>query len=275
MDENQLLEDLLNSNYAKLKNVPHGEKCSLFAKAGDRALGIGWIKKAEKMYALAGTEISAEKIINCGDICLRKSQQNLSRQIYWLKQAIESYTLAGCEEGLAEAQCQFDNYYDCYNIEKPKNNKMTIPIASDHAGFDLKKEVISYLRQKDRDLIDFGPYGKYTVDFPDFAALVAKPVSAWQYERGILICGSGQGMCVTANKFPGIRAVVCDSEEWTKVSREHLDSNILCLGARRTTPEKDMDLVRKIIDIWLGTNLLHPDGDRYAKRINRIEELSK
>ena len=106
---------------------------------------------------------------------------------------------------------------------------MKIAIGSDHRGFELKEEIISFLKK--HEVVDFGTFTEDSCDYPDFALKVAKAVSSGKFERGILICSTGIGMSITANKIHGIRAALCLNEKMAKQSREHLNSNILVLGA--------------------------------------------
>src|SRR3954470_19471478 len=107
---------------------------------------------------------------------------------------------------------------------------MRIAIASDHRGYHLKERVISLLRGKGHEVTDEGPASEASVDYPDFAALVAKRVGSGEVDRGILICGTGIGMAISANKFPGIRAAACADEVTAELSRRHNDLNVLCLS---------------------------------------------
>lgn len=142
-----------------------------------------------------------------------------------------------------------------------------IPIAADHAGPDLKAKLISVLKEFRFD--DLGTKGTDSVDYPDFAEKVATLVSTGKAKRGILICGSGIGMSIAANKFPGVRAALAESVEAAKLSREHNDANILCLGARLTSPEKAIEIVRT----WLTTEYSH--SPRHDTRIKKIAGIEK
>ncbi len=143
---------------------------------------------------------------------------------------------------------------------------MKILIASDHAGFELKE----YLKQSFPQLewIDEGPSSVNKVDYPDYAQIVAKKVSKNTVERGVLVCGSGVGMAIVANKFPQVRAVAAESEFSAKLSRSHNDTNILCLGARLLSPEYAKDIFK----IWLETSF---ERGRHEKRIQKILEIEK
>jgi ribose 5-phosphate isomerase B len=142
-----------------------------------------------------------------------------------------------------------------------------IPIAGDHAAPELKSKIIAALR--DHAFDDLGPNATSSVDYPDYATKVAELVSNGQATRGILVCGSGIGMSIAANKFPGVRAAVVESVEAAKLSRDHNDANILCIGARLVSPEKAVEIVRA----WLETPF--SEGPRHCVRIAKITEIEK
>lgn len=141
---------------------------------------------------------------------------------------------------------------------------MKILIASDHAGIDLKTTMKTW---KELGVTveweDLGPSTKDSVDYPDFADLVARRVNQDPQLRGILICGSGQGMAMRANKYPQVRAALCWNEEIAQLSRQHNDANILCLGARSLTPE----LAQKIVKTFLTTPF---EGGRHSTRVAKV-----
>ncbi len=146
-----------------------------------------------------------------------------------------------------------------------------IAIASDHAGVDLKKEVISFLKSNYSgkfEVLDMGPHNGDSVDYPDYASKVAESVSKDEVGRGILICGTGIGMSITANKFSGVRATLVHDSDTAKMSREHNDSNILVLGARVLSSGE----AKKIVEIWLTTNF---EGGRHQRRLDKITDLEK
>ncbi|MBC7386810.1 MAG: ribose 5-phosphate isomerase B [Cryobacterium sp.] len=144
--------------------------------------------------------------------------------------------------------------------------KTRIPIAGDHASPALKAKLISLLPEYDWE--DLGTHSSVeSVDYPDYASLVARRVSSGSVSRGILICGSGIGVCIAANKFPGVRASMVESTEAAKLSREHNDANILCLGARLLTEEKALEITR----VWLETPF--SNGPRHSTRIEKIKKL--
>jgi ribose 5-phosphate isomerase B len=144
-------------------------------------------------------------------------------------------------------------------------NETRIPIAGDHAAPELKAKLIAALKEYVFD--DLGPNGTESVDYPDYAEKVASLVSSGKAPRGILICGSGIGMSIAANKFPGVRAAVCESVEAARLSREHNDANILCIGARLVPAERAIEMVR----VWLTTKA--SDVPRHCGRIEKITAL--
>ena len=140
-----------------------------------------------------------------------------------------------------------------------------IIIASDHAGFDLKCKILNYLTKEGYDIFDNGTYSNETVDYPIIAKDTAKKVASGQYQKGILICGSGIGMSIAANKIKGIRAVVCSDTTSARFSRLHNNANILCFGERIIGEY----LAKDICDIWLKTDF---EAERHLKRVNLIED---
>ena len=144
-----------------------------------------------------------------------------------------------------------------------RSNSKKICIASDHAGFDLKEAVKDYLIKKNLSTIDLGPYSVKAVDYPDYAKRVSRRVKSKKSEVGILICGSGTGMAISANKTKGIRAAVCYDIKSTRLSRLHNNANIISLGSRLT--KKNMAF--KLITIFLNTEF---EGGRHLRRIKKI-----
>ena len=140
---------------------------------------------------------------------------------------------------------------------------MQLVIASDHGGYELKTELISYLQNKDLRLTDVGCASIDSVDYPDYAQLAIEEIAAGRCERGILICGTGIGMSIVANRHMIIRAANCYDEHSAKMSREHNNANVLCLGARVLTSQDAM----KIVDVWLNTEF---GGGRHQRRINKF-----
>lgn len=138
-----------------------------------------------------------------------------------------------------------------------------IAIGSDHGGFELKNAIIKYFA--DEDFKDFGCYSDESCDYPDYARPVAEAIISGECDKGILVCGTGIGMSIAANRFKGIRASHCTDLFSAKVTREHNDSNILCLGARIT----DEKLALEMVKIWLETPF--SDEDRHIRRIEKID----
>jgi len=138
-----------------------------------------------------------------------------------------------------------------------------ICIASDHAGFELKEKIKDYLISRNIPVIDLGAYSELSVDYPDFAKKVTKRLILKKNDAGILVCGSGTGMAITANKFKGIRAAQCYNKNSTILSRQHNNSNIICLGSRML---KYKDAI-KYVTYFLNTKF---EGGRHQKRINKI-----
>ena len=138
-----------------------------------------------------------------------------------------------------------------------------ISLASDHAGFTLKEIIKKKLIKNKVKVLDFGPYNKDSVDYPDYAKKVSQRVSRKKSDIGILVCGSGTGMAISANKMKGIRAAVGYSLKSTQLSRQHNNANILCLGSR-LTKKKD---IKKIVSIFLKTKF---EGGRHKRRVKKI-----
>ena len=143
-----------------------------------------------------------------------------------------------------------------------------IAIGSDHAGFALKQAVLAFLKEKGIPVEDYGTYSEERVDYPDFGARVAKAVAAGEFPAGILICGTGIGMSITANKVPGIRAALCTSTYMSEMSRRHNNANILCMGGRVLSTEEALP----IVDTWLRTPF---EGGRHQKRLEKIQQLTQ
>ncbi|NLY11610.1 MAG: ribose 5-phosphate isomerase B [Firmicutes bacterium] len=140
---------------------------------------------------------------------------------------------------------------------------MKIAIGSDHGGFLLKNALIEELKQKGYNIEDFGTYTEESCDYPDIAKVVAKKVAKGEFTRGILICGTGIGMSIAANKTPGIRAALCHDVYSAQMTRRHNDSNILCLGERVIGP----GLASLIVETWLTEEF---EGGRHQIRIDKI-----
>ena len=143
------------------------------------------------------------------------------------------------------------------------NLKLPIAIGCDHAGFDYKEDLISFLEGEGLLYKDFGCFSKESVDYPDFAHPVANAVESGLYAFGILICGSANGVAITANKHQHIRAAICWGEELAQLARQHNDANIICIPARFVR-EGDAE---KMVDIFMNTEF---EGGRHLNRVNKI-----
>ena len=143
---------------------------------------------------------------------------------------------------------------------------MQIGLASDHGGFELKEAVKAFLKSIGVEPIDLGTFSEDSVDYPEFAAQVAEKVSTGRFEKGILICGTGIGMSIAANKFRGIRAALVNDLYSSRFSREHTDANILVMGGRVV----GKDVAKEIVRIWLETPFA---GGRHQRRLEKIEAL--
>ena len=138
-----------------------------------------------------------------------------------------------------------------------------ICISSDHAGYKLKEHIKTYFIKKEIPLIDLGPFKIKSVDYPDYAKKIARRVAGKRSDVGILVCGSGTGMAISANKIKGIRAAVCYNSKSTRLSREHNNANIIALGSRLTNKNEAM----KLIKIFLNTKF---QGGRHLRRVKKI-----
>ncbi|RKY60579.1 MAG: ribose 5-phosphate isomerase B [Candidatus Neomarinimicrobiota bacterium] len=143
---------------------------------------------------------------------------------------------------------------------------MIIAIGSDHGGIELKSALIQYARQLGHTVTDCGTFGPESVDYTDYAQIVAKKVTDGEAERGILICKSGIGMSISANKVRGIRAALVYNEEVAALSRKHNDANIICFGASFV----DIESAKKRLNIWLKTDF---EGGRHQIRVDKIEKV--
>jgi len=144
-----------------------------------------------------------------------------------------------------------------FDINKP------IAIGCDHAGFDCKEDLISMLEGEGKAFKDFGTYSKDSVDYPDFAHPVAKAVEDGEASFGILLCGSANGVAITANKHQGVRAAICWGEELAELARKHNNANIICIPARFV---RDGD-AEKMLDIFMNTEF---EGGRHGNRVEKI-----
>ena len=143
---------------------------------------------------------------------------------------------------------------------------MRIAVGSDHRGVELRAKLIGFLQELGQEVVDVGSLEGEDVDYPDVAALVARKVANKEVDRGILLCGTGVGMCIAANKFPGVRAAPCHDDITAEVSRRHNDLNVLCLSGD-LLGEK---LADRLVEIWLRTPF---EGGRHARRNEKIAKL--
>lgn len=144
--------------------------------------------------------------------------------------------------------------------------ELKIALGADHAGFNLKKSLVSYLKEKNYFIKDFGTYSESSVDYPDFAHPVAKGVQEGEFNFGILICGSANGINMTANKYHGIRSALCWKEEIAELARLHNDANVIALPGRYISEEE----AKRTIDKFLNTKF---EGGRHQKRVEKINQL--
>ncbi len=143
---------------------------------------------------------------------------------------------------------------------------MRIWIGGDHAGFELKERVKTLLEQRQHAVTDMGSSIGESVDYPDYAAAVAQAVSSGEADRGVLVCGTGIGMSIAANKFAKVRAAVCHDVETARLSRQHNNANVLAIGSRVLDPE----LALAIVQEWINTTF---EGGRHARRLQKITAL--
>ena len=145
---------------------------------------------------------------------------------------------------------------------------MKIAIGCDHGGFELKNEIIKFLESENYEVKDFGTYSTDSCDYPDVALPVAEAVAAKEYEFGILVCGTGIGIGISANKVPGVRAALCSDTFSAHATRQHNDANILTLGQRVVGPGLAIDIVKTFLSSEF-------EGGRHVNRLNKITEIEK
>lgn len=145
---------------------------------------------------------------------------------------------------------------------------MKIAIGCDHGGFELKNEIIKFLEGENYEVKDFGTYSTDSCDYPDIALPVAEAVAAKEFEFGILICGTGIGISISANKVPGIRAALCSDTFSAHATREHNNANILAMGQRVVGPGLAIDIVKTFLSSKY-------EGGRHENRLNKISEIEK
>lgn len=145
---------------------------------------------------------------------------------------------------------------------------MRIAIGSDHRGYSIRPKIIAFLKNIGHDVIDLGTFSQSPVDYPDIAEAVGKKVASGEADRGILFCGTGLGMCIAANKIPGVRAAPCHDDLTAELSRRHNDANVLCLSADLLGER----LITRIVEVWLNTPF---EGGRHARRVEKIAQIEK
>lgn len=145
---------------------------------------------------------------------------------------------------------------------------MRIAVASDHRGYQMKTRLVQLLESMEHEVIDYGPSDAANVDYPDYARLVARSVASQDTERGILICGTGIGMCITANKFAGVRAAPCHDTVTAEYSRLHNNANVVCLSSNQLSDAQ----AEQIISIWLSTSF---EEGRHARRLQKIVDVER
>ncbi|HEX8069437.1 MAG TPA: ribose 5-phosphate isomerase B [Pyrinomonadaceae bacterium] len=147
---------------------------------------------------------------------------------------------------------------------KPKK----IAIGSDHAGYEAKEQAKREIEALGVEVEDKGTDGLQSVDYPDFGAAVGRAVVSGEVERGVVICGSGIGISIAANKVPGVRAALCWNEETAQLARQHNDANVLCIGARFIEPA----LAARMIRVFMETEF---DGGRHSQRVEKLTQLDE
>jgi ribose 5-phosphate isomerase B len=148
-------------------------------------------------------------------------------------------------------------------------NSMKIAIACDHGGYHLKEELLQFLQTAGHDVKDFGCYDANSIDYPDFIFPAAEAVARGEYERGVVICTTGIGASICANKVKGIRCALCTDEYSAKMTRDHNDTNVIAFGSNVTTPVRAMNM----LDIWLHTDF--SNGERHVRRIEKISAYER
>jgi len=145
---------------------------------------------------------------------------------------------------------------------------MKIAIGCDHRGFEVKTKLIELVAKLGHEVTDVGSFSEESCDYPDLAAAVGRMVSSGEVDRGILLCGSGIGMCIAANKIPGVRAAPCHDDLTAEMSRRHNDLNVLCLSADMLGER----LIDRLVEVWLNTPF---EGGRHSRRLEKIAELER
>lgn len=145
---------------------------------------------------------------------------------------------------------------------------MIIGIGSDHGGFDLKEEMKKFLEESGHEVKDFGTHSKESVDYPDYGKVVGEAVVAGEVDRGVVICGTGIGISISANKVKGVRAALCGDVYSARMSREHNNANVIAMGGRVL----GVDLAKEILGTYLKSEF---QGGRHERRVNKIAEMEK
>ncbi|MBN1153884.1 ribose 5-phosphate isomerase B [candidate division KSB1 bacterium] len=145
---------------------------------------------------------------------------------------------------------------------------MKIAVAADHAGFEFKRILIDFLQENGHIVRDFGCESSVSCDYPDYAQPAARSVASGENDRGILICSNGIGMCMVANRIPGVIAALVYNLRTAETTRKHHDSNVLCLGAKEFEPHELLAMV----DVWLRTDF---EGGRHERRINKVRKINE
>ena len=141
---------------------------------------------------------------------------------------------------------------------------MKIAIACDHGGYEMKENLAAYLREEGHEVKDFGSYSKESIDYPDFIFPAAEAVASGEFERGVVVCTTGIGVSICANKVKGIRCALCSDEYSARMTREHNDTNMIAFGGNVTTVVR----AREMLEIWLKTPF--SNGERHSRRIDKI-----
>lgn len=141
---------------------------------------------------------------------------------------------------------------------------MKIAVGSDHAGFELKNYVVEWLKENGHDAVDMGPFSEESVDYPDYARKVALSVADGTFRQGVLLCGTGIGVSISANKVKGIRAALACNPEFATLARQHNNANIICFSARFT----DRETIARSLENWFAADF---EGGRHERRVNKIE----
>lgn len=221
-------------------------------------------------------------------VCMQSShmnfiQESFSHQFDSKLFLINQFSSCSSPDGIPDPiALSLNEYKDCLNkiiffinemiksplFQKRTDKTLSIAIASDHRGVQLKKNIFDYLQNKPYNVTDYGPSEMVSVDYPDYAKKVIEKIEESEYNRGILICGTGIGMSIVANRSYFIRAALCHDEQAIELSRKHNDSNVLCLSAIKHEKVNNFSF----IDLWLETSF---DGDRHQRRLNKIDDLRK